>query len=984
MKNLKFSSSLLFVLGCSALSWAAFADGSSPTPNPSATPVTQAPGVNDPFFARQWALKNDGTQTVMIEVDALHTVQQTGVAGMDIGWEDAQSEVSTLATHPVTVAVIDSGIDPGHPDLIGRIATGGFDFLTNFPIVPDPYGHGTHVSGIIAANANNGIGVAGVAPPSVSVLPLRVLWPDGDPHAQTFTYMDPKSPDPSHPNFKLISDYTADAVRYATAHGASVINLSLGWPKIVDTANAQQAFQDAVKAGVLIVVSAGNDKKEQTTYPCAYEGVLCVGAISNTGALSIFSNFGGTVDVLAPGDGILSTYSRQVESQILRINGYELLSGTSQAAPYVAGIAATLKSAYPQMTLDELKARVLVSAGALPSANSSLYGLVNLKRALDAQPQPVYLPDFKQIDAVSVDETTLTAQGQISVRNLWQTAQNVEAQVLVNGVQAGTLSLATLATGASFSIPWSYKFTSLDDSSAIHISVQISDSSMKATGLAPRDFILDTIGVRAMENIKGNPPITVTGVNSSDWMVSNNGHPFSRVSQVDSYPPEAGLPRYFQELLGDASGCVLELFDPTSATPVSRIKIPGIQYIKQVIHMDLNADGTRDWVVIGYDQLPGSTTPNQYWEFYFMDSKFQPFFGGNAAASAWQVPNPGMQTAAERNYAQPGSWVQGNGQLLPSFLAQGNLPVQDDFPELDPRRGASAMHFYYLVPSSAPVGAPATTGVQLVLKALDNATFRSTYPSAILQNILPSSVAEQIVGHDRIMISMGSDLSAKTVILDLKSIEGVDFSKQMAPAPDWSFIDTAAFADTTFDLNSSVTTTGFLSFFDTSHGSLTWTDSNGQVMSRSEFSYQSPEDKVLSLKGTFDLGSEGKYWFLETVFNLAGYKGDQMATLPIERDSSFPGQEFSQMLTPVLVGNAAAPRPGVYVDSTLVRGNQVAVATWDADQKGLIKPLRYSLLIPDGCLQMSPVQFTDGAESFALPLICAGSTGGVQVLVVKP
>ena len=99
----------------------------SPTPAPSAAPAGVAPGVativasppNDPYFPQQWALHNDGTQTVTIDADPLHTVLQPGLAGVDVGWEEAATDVQA-ATSPVIVAVIDSGIDPSHPDLQNR------------------------------------------------------------------------------------------------------------------------------------------------------------------------------------------------------------------------------------------------------------------------------------------------------------------------------------------------------------------------------------------------------------------------------------------------------------------------------------------------------------------------------------------------------------------------------------------------------------------------------------------------------------------------------------------------------------------------------------------------------------------------------------------------------------------------------------------------------------------------------------------------
>ena len=344
------------ILSLSVLTLIQAASGAGSSPS-SALP-------NDQFFSQQWGLNNVGgvNQIVMVDADDMHTIMQQGVAGADIGWLSARDEVSKLATNPVIVAVADSGLDITHPDLAGRWIPGK-DFLTNFIIMSDPFGHGTHVSGIIAANADNGIGIAGIAPAPVQILPLRMIRAGNDPNGNGFSYRDPDlSMQAGHNVYSLISDFAAKAVNYASSRGVRIMNYSGTWPKIADTTNAQNSFKNAIFPnptpggtagnGILVVAAAGNDHKDQPTYPCSYEGILCVGAITNTGQLANFSNFGGLVDILAPGDGILSTYSTQVESQALRINGYELLSGTSQSAPQVTGVAAAVLSAFPNISLN--------------------------------------------------------------------------------------------------------------------------------------------------------------------------------------------------------------------------------------------------------------------------------------------------------------------------------------------------------------------------------------------------------------------------------------------------------------------------------------------------------------------------------------------------------------------------------------------------------------------------------------------------------
>jgi hypothetical protein len=183
-----------------------------------------------------------------------------------------------------------------------------------------------------------------------------------------------------------------------------------------------------------------------------------------------------------------------------------------------------------------------------------------------------------------------------------------------------------------------------------------------------------------------------------------------------------------------------------------------------------------------------------------------------------------------------------------------------------------------------------------------------------------------------------------------------------------------------------------LSFFDTERGSITWVDPTGQFLDQSEFAYQSSENPIFGLIGAFNIPSLGRFWFLQSGFDLVGYRqssatgssGIEMKTTSLERDSSFQASVFGQMFTPVMVGTPSNPMPGVYIDSTLVRGNQVSVAVWNAANDDIEKPLRYSLEIPDGCLEMNPVQLTSDAESFGLPLVCVRSNNQIQMVIVRP
>jgi serine protease len=224
------------------------------------------------------------------------------------------------------VAVIDTGIDPSHPDLQGRLRSG----WSVTGSTADDHGHGTHVAGTIAAVAGNDEGVAGIAP-DAELLPIRVAGADGSVYA---------------------SDVAAGLI-WAVEHGATIANLSLAGTQRSGLLDA--AIDHAVARDVVVVVAAGNEYENgnPVTYPAAHPDVVAVAALRDATTRAGFSSTGDFVDLAAPGAAILSTRPRA---------SYGYASGTSMAAPLVAGAAALLRAADPAMTAADVVAALTGSA----------------------------------------------------------------------------------------------------------------------------------------------------------------------------------------------------------------------------------------------------------------------------------------------------------------------------------------------------------------------------------------------------------------------------------------------------------------------------------------------------------------------------------------------------------------------------------------------------------------------------------------------
>lgn len=307
----------------------------------------------------------------------------------------------TTGSTLITVAVLDTGIDYNHPDLAAKIVAGQ-DFWEYDNIAQDGNGHGTHVAGIVGAIGNNSVGVAGTSW-GARIMPVRVLNNQGSGY-----------------NFDITS-----GIIWAADHGAKVINLSLGGYTF------NQAMQDAAtyahNKGVLVVASMGNDDTNTPAYPAAYSNVMAVSATSQSNSLAYYSNFGSHTDIAAPGGemygyhdtgGILSTmptYNVDLTTSYEYYNNYDYLQGTSQASPYVSGLAALVWSQAPGMTNTQVQQAIQNTALDLGASGWDQffgYGRINAYAAVDYA--TLKAPSLASISNLELDGSYLVDWGDLS------------------------------------------------------------------------------------------------------------------------------------------------------------------------------------------------------------------------------------------------------------------------------------------------------------------------------------------------------------------------------------------------------------------------------------------------------------------------------------------------------------------------------------------------------------------------------------------
>lgn len=313
---------------------------------------------NDPDFFRQYHLKSVFADTAWAHVPSGSEVL---VADVDTGVDyDHEDLAANIWTNPGESGLDnqgndkrDNGIDDDENGFIDDWR--GWDFLSsndagydNDPAPGNP--HGTHTSGIFAAVVNNEIGVAGVAV-NAKILPVKI------------------GPDDQYSNSV---DNSYEGILYAAIAGADLINCSWGGGSKSEA--EREIIKTVEEMGAAVVASAGNDGFEQENYPAAYDEVLSVAALEKVDIKAIYSNFHETIDISAPGTDIYSTMPNDT---------YEYKNGTSMAAPIVAGVAAMVKSKYPEYNALQIREHIKATSTNIDQYNEYYVGKIG-KGKIDA------------------------------------------------------------------------------------------------------------------------------------------------------------------------------------------------------------------------------------------------------------------------------------------------------------------------------------------------------------------------------------------------------------------------------------------------------------------------------------------------------------------------------------------------------------------------------------------------------------------------
>ena len=458
-----------------------------------------------------WGLKNTGQnipgRMISIDLYPSQTYRLTSVAGQDIHLAAPQ------VGKKIKVAVVDTGLDLNHPDLKNYVysrkeqcdlynqfmqcqaartdtqsnecrdqflnaapqiypadchgwSTLNIDLpmtanhIIGSPDFTDADKHGTHVAGTILSVTQN-----------VEIIPVQVIGVGPNQPIRPFSIDLSPSEDIrqgfSDPN--NLSERVSRGIIYAMNAGAQVINLSLGWNPGQNSQIILDAIAEAQRRGIIIVAAAGNDSTNALLRPCQFKGVICVAAHRPDGALASFSNYGYGVDIAAPGIQILSTIPMDRRSIGLPGEiGYDYLTGTSQAAPFVTGVVAEMLSR--GIPANEIYARLILGARPVlaetpvivgpinspgvpvqvPQAyqKTVLSGLLDMTNALNAAAQPLILPADKEIHLINWDRRSKNISFQFALKNYWKSLAAGSVSVEVKPTRVSEIEPVVVKTVA--------------------------------------------------------------------------------------------------------------------------------------------------------------------------------------------------------------------------------------------------------------------------------------------------------------------------------------------------------------------------------------------------------------------------------------------------------------------------------------------------------------------------------------------------------
>ncbi|MBT4792596.1 MAG: S8 family serine peptidase [Halobacteriovoraceae bacterium] len=961
--------------------------------------------TKDPLFIYQWGLAFNG-QRILNELTGIKNIELPFVKDSDIGIKDL-ADLTSKFKKDVLVAVIDTGVDYNHPDLKANIYTNelecikgeipfepetnhddneyagdckGWNFTgkkDNGSNRPDDFvGHGTHISGIIAGVRNNNYGISGVSN-RIKILPIKVLSNTAE-DSQTLG----------------TSDRLIKAILYAVQMKADVINLSLGWPLSFDKKHLIEAVQEAVKNGVTVVAAAGNNDHSEPIMPCGYEGVICVGSSDPDKSVSDFSNFGAHVDVLAPGNNILSTYPTANTPLFFDTNGFEIKSGTSQSTPYVSALVASIKGIYAGISEQEVRARVLGSTVGPHIRNKKFANgsLINFNAALVTNISPMLKPSFKGFNRVKIDAKTGKFNFEIKFEHFGTIPDNssvtIHKQKNIKFDQYDFLlnseTLNIIVTGTISDLTQNL-------TQQIRLSVVTANKSVKY--LFEKRFYIDFTEVSSAKRyeIIGANPKSVTNFETVHYMHHKYDFPFYYTTTKGREPKDG----VFVSLFSRVNDKVMNL---------GRIRLPRAKSILSVHRVDANLDGKADILIrslIELEKKEGQKEAESTIMYSYLTEKLRPLFfevektpeGRNKIKSFSH-----MQLRFEKVILQDlndfsfgiANYGKYGKVLVPVYKTFGDKPKADTNPNPFARlrkRVFSDKIYYYdpVIEGDKSYLITRTINDNSFIDAFKRKIRFKPFEQVFVVKFAKQSFADIKAGKISLLLSHESERKLpKNYVLTISDLQNRVWSVQKTKGEQLnlsSFISERSFmldAETVLKHDVQSQIIGYQKSTKLSWQEYSLHDDRVEYVSIDQNNILDPLE--LPIQAYTD--GVTSYRFFQTpsrIFLEKNVRGEKIKySFPVHISSFLPGVLFREQHYPISFVNKGKKYPALYVDSTQISSRNIYLITVDGEK--IYAPINFNFNIPKNCKALNPVIIEGYKYEYSIQ--CFSKNGGSELIYV--
>lgn len=976
------------------LKWAALVEDTFELTKLSIEPVDSPDRfVADELFPYQWSLHNQG-QTYVREKDDIHNIPLNGVAGQDIKWKNVFNKLPSKRT---IVAVLDSGLDVNHPDIQGNIWKNtvecdqpvvmgtdgeplppkdmdgngfagdchGVNTADENANITDKDGHGSHVAGIIAA-AKNDFGIVGVNPNAL-IMPIKVM-------------RDSDSTSKVSPSVAF-----AKGIEYAVVMGADIINLSLGWPRYLATNYLKRSVEEAISRGVILVAAAGNNNSSEPLFPCATDGVICVGASTLDGTFAGFSNYGGHVDAVTPGEGILSLNPTIYESDFFAVRGYDIKSGTSQATPNLVGMLSILKAQKPDLNLTEALARIYSAKAKEDKKKYILGGEITWDSLSQEISGPVVRPVLKSVTQFERG-IVLAGESQQStlvfpVKNFGLDSAPVEIVVesLSEGVEvSGTHTTKALASGRGEIARFPVTISDMTAESNIKLKITLKGSEGELSFFHEIPVIRDIVTSQKTKVIRFKT-IKAKGLGSvvDEKLVS-------KTFTVEAYKASDKHEFFSHETTRSEDGTgvyKLFLFRPQGANYQefeNHIVVDNLNVAKGFIRVDLNMDGVEDYLLQTQRIDIKDGKKFGYYEYFFLNSDLKPLWPSFPSARVIQDSKINFANASVDFFM-----VMNHPDLgkirVPAFMNEGGIPNADQKPDFLNRYDNSIeTRLFYLEPQ--------VKEQRLYLHTLNDNTWKENVKkqlsskwneTVMVENLLPVSDSDIQNGVLRALVSVGNGTQRKILISTFDAKSSV-LGKSLPQI----VLQTDGLRPLMSVGENGLTTVGesYMNIYDRSRAKIV-TTKNAEQVAQMNYTHISLTDVIIGQIASFETADKSLSVLhsRDELVSLTTVNGKTVKTTrPKLRFSFVNSAVLSEMYIPVVYERNGTKAPALYVDSTAITANRVNL--FEEQDGKLVASIQNSIKVPNNCTPMNPRVSKKGGSEFVL-LCIGGSNANPEYLI---